>query len=343
MRSTLLASLLFVSCTGNVMDLPLVEDGGSGGGGGGSATGGGGGSVTGGGAATGGGGATGGGASTGGGSATGGGGSAIDPLSTDRANFFGDTRCATSGLAFCEDFESRTAGQPPDPAKWTLQFWNMSATTLAIDDTRAARGTKAVKIHQTFDINRAVMTTRNALPLPKFWVRMFLYVREVPPPMHWDNQCMCLNPGVIHWTYAFAQGDTTFGDGVRKPEIRAGDFINEGLFVNEDGMGDGRQEVGQGDEMNKPAGYDMGMRAGEWQCLEFLWDAPGKEVKVFWDGREHPSLNVKNKAEWAFPDANFSSLTIGLSHYQNYPLLMNGLDVWIDEVAIDPNRIGCVR
>lgn len=333
MRATLLTSLLLLSCVGQVADLPMGDDGGSASGGGAGSTGGG--------APLGGGTATGGGNATGGGST--GGGSAIDPLSTDRANFFGATRCANANVVFCEDFESRSAGQPPDPARWSLQFWDMANTTLAVDETRAARGTKAIKIHQNINVNRAVMTTRTGFPLAKFWVRLFLYVQEVPPPMRWDNQCMCLNPGVIHWTYAFAQGDTTFGDGVRRPEIRAGDFINEGLFVNEDGMGDGRSEVGQGNEMNEPAGYDMGMRPGEWQCLEFMWDAPGKELKVYWDGREHPSLNVKNRAEWAFPDANFSSLTLGLSHYQNYPLLMNGLDVWIDEVAIDPNRIGCVR
>ncbi|MFO0600241.1 MAG: hypothetical protein U0228_33335 [Myxococcaceae bacterium] len=338
MRSPWLVVVLVMSaCTGNVSD---PGDGGSGGGtasGGGAATGGGGGGAVGGGSATGGGTAAGGGTSAGGGGA-------VDPLSTNRDDFFGASRCASAGLAFCDDFESRAAGQPPDPAQWTLQFWNQGLTSLSVDDTQAARGSKSIKIHQELAVNRAVMTHRSTFPLAKFWVRLFFRTRAVPPPMKWDNGCNCLNPGVMHWTYAFAQGATTFGDGVKQPELRAGDFINEGLFVNEDGMGDGRAEVGQGDDANKPAGYDGGLRPNEWQCLEFMWDAPGKELRVFWDGREHPALNVKNKADWAFPDAVFSSLSVGLSHYQTDATLMpGGFDVWIDEVAIDANRIGCAR
>ncbi len=59
-------------------------------------------------------------------------------FSTDRAKFFGDSRCADAGVQLCEDFESGMI----DPA------WTVNGTKPVVDTMQHARGTHALHITQ---------------------------------------------------------------------------------------------------------------------------------------------------------------------------------------------------
>src|ERR1700729_3630577 len=61
-------------------------------------------------------------------------------LSSDRAAFFGPSRCADAHLQLCEDFESGAL----DPTLWTV-----TGTPPVVDTLQAARGTHALHITVT--------------------------------------------------------------------------------------------------------------------------------------------------------------------------------------------------
>ena len=86
---------------------------------------------------------------------------------------------------------------------------------------------------------------------------------------------------------------------------------------------------------------------GEWMCFEFEYVGEGDdaEVRVYWDGREHPALHYSSNNRgssgelWSIPTYDY--LEFGFEHYQDYGAFVGGFDAWIDEVAVDDERIGC--
>jgi hypothetical protein len=81
----------------------------------------------------------------------------------------------------------------------------------------------------------------------------------------------------------------------------------------------------------------------EWMCLEWLHDGEKNETKFFWDGVEHPSLATTeskhggNSNPYILPQ--FTNVWFGWAEYQT---ATQTFEMWIDEIAIDSNRIGCV-
>jgi hypothetical protein len=80
-----------------------------------------------------------------------------------------------------------------------------------------------------------------------------------------------------------------------------------------------------------------------WVCLEWMWKGDTNEGKLWWDGVEHPSLATSpskhgGSGTWALPP--FDSMWVGWWLYQEDPV-PDHYDVWIDEVAVDYERIGC--
>jgi hypothetical protein len=84
----------------------------------------------------------------------------------------------------------------------------------------------------------------------------------------------------------------------------------------------------------------------QWICfeLEVSGTGTGAEMRVWWDGVEHTHLHLINGTEgepmWPIPE--YESMSFGFSHYQEYGAIFpQGFDVWIDEIAVDDERIGC--
>ena len=267
-------------------------------------------------------------------------------FSTNRADFFGAPRCGSAGVLFCDDFESRTVGGAPDPASWRLEFWNAGAATAHVEAV-GARGNQSMRFQIGQGQNKAMMALTRGFPIAgnAFWVRLFLRMEKIPLAFKWNDTA---NFPLTHWTFAYATGNHVFtGNNTLRPELRAGGYINRVPLMNIDGMD--RPEVGI-DDANAPASQQE-IPENEWICFELFWGGPTQEMRFFQDGLEHPGLHLTTTHTGGTNDSNppwpmaepFDTLTLGLVMYQAYDKIGPTIGLNIDEVAVDPERIGCGR
>ncbi len=266
----------------------------------------------------------------------------VRSYSTDRSEFGlgGASRCAAADVLLCEDFEADQL----DTKTWTLDTWGMGSAT--IDGTRAARGKHALHISEPSAVSRVMVreTKTFAATGNHFFGRFFLYLDAVPDAL----QCpggTCTN--LVHWTAAAAGGSYVENAMTYHPDVRAVGAVNQRLLVNLDSGP--KAEVGVNDDKAAPVGY-TGVDAShvkQWLCFEFEYAGEGAsaEVRVWWDGQEHPDLHYSSahrgdKGElWAIP--KYDHLDFGFTHYQDYGAFVSKFDAWIDEIAVDDQRIGC--
>jgi hypothetical protein len=112
---------------------------------------------------------------------------------------------------------------------------------------------------------------------------------------------------------------------------------------------DNRNEPeGSGDWTNAdddPKGAAKPVAEKQWSCVEWMGDYMADETKFFLDGVEHPSLaTTLTTKHGGNPDRpfylpEFSAIWFGWAEYQ--PTTQQ-FELWFDEIAIDPERIGCV-
>lgn len=243
-------------------------------------------------------------------------------FSTDRATFFGQSRCAAGKFQLCEDFESGTI----DPALWTIV-----GTKPVIDGVQKARGQKALHITVTGNGSSALRETKTFPAKDNtYWGRAFYYFQSMPAaPM-----------AGAHWTLIAATGTGVSG------EIRVGGHLL-GSGVNRFAVGtDNRVDAnGTGDWSrfdNDPTGNPQPVPLGRWVCLEWLHQGATNETRFFWDGAEHGSMHTTdfdhggNLNAYILP--TFTTLTIGWAEYQ---AASDKFELWVDEIAINNQRIGC--
>jgi len=318
MRARFLAILLFVGC-GSAVGI----DAGS--------TGGGGGSAAGGGTATGGGTAEDAGTPDAGeldaGTPDSGTPDAGDPLSTNRALFFGDSRCADAGLLLCEDFESGAI----NTQLWTI----VGGNAVVIGTADHARGTRALHITKVGNGAAYVKETRT-FPAPNnaYFARMFVKFISLPArPMTY-----------AHWTFAAASGTNIAGEVRLSGQLPTNTNAKQLFGVGTDNR---TQDAGTGDWTTSdadPPGNPREVPLNEWLCIEWQHDGSANETRFWWDAVEHPSLHTTpsrhggNTNPFILP--TFTNLWVG---WQEYQTSTETFDVWVDEVAVSSTRIGCVR
>src|SRR5262249_39950519 len=97
----------------------------------------------------------------------------------------------------------------------------------------------------------------------------------------------------------------------------------------------GAGETGTGD-------FNTTIPLKSWQCLEWYFNTPKNEARLWWNGQERTKLgwsdSRSNEPKYDFPE--FKSLSIGWGTYQKPDA---PFEVWIDEIAIGNERIGCDR
>jgi hypothetical protein len=246
---------------------------------------------------------------------------------TDRNTFFGASRCAEAGVLLCDDFESGTI----DSATWK----NYQVAP-KIDAVQAARGTKALHVTTGATGGSGLRTTKifprsNGL----YYGRMFIYFGALPT-----------SPNYAHWT---AIGSNPATDSTDKSEIRVGGQLET---INKFGVGTDHGPTGDWTNLDsdKPSGASAVREVpkNEWICIEWMVDTANELTKFWWDGVEHPSLATtqdvsrynSNGMKYVLPD--ISSVWVGFENYnQGKSMLPASYDVWIDEVALDAQRIGC--
>jgi len=244
-------------------------------------------------------------------------------LSTNRDLFFGDSRCAKANVLLCEDFESGAIDK---------NTWKVTGSPI-VDGIQKARGTHALHILMNSDGKSALSETKT-FPAANntYYGRLFIYFSSLPAdPMTY-----------AHWTIAAATGTDVSG------EIRIGGQLQQ--KVNRWGVGtDNRVDPnGSGDWTNAdkdPNNMPRTVPLNEWMCVEWMHKGDTSETKFWWDGVEHPSLDTVPTTKHGgnpsqpFYLPKFTALWIG---WQEYQTSAQKWEMWIDEVIVDKERIGCV-
>ena len=251
---------------------------------------------------------------------------AVDPLSTDRGAFFGEPHC--SGFAFCEDFESGTI----DPMRWST-----AGTRPVIDETQHARGKKALHISVTGKLGSYLVTK---VPFPaatnRYWGRVFVRFGQLPVPTTGDG-----GVSYSHWNLVAATGTGVAG------EIRVGGQLQRGKNLFGVGTDNRGEPMGTGDwttSDDDPKGSPRAVPVAEWMCLEWLHAGDANETHFYWDAVEHPSMATTpskhggNTNPFILPE--FTQLAIGWAQYSE---VTEPFELWLDEIVVDANRVGCVR
>jgi len=244
-------------------------------------------------------------------------------LSTDRTLFFGTSRCAQANVQLCEDFESGTL----DTATWTT----LGAKPV-IDGAQAARGGKALHLMITGNGQTAI---REKKTFPEandtYYGRVFVYFASLPTPATGFDYA--------HWTMIAASGTQVMG------EIRVSGQMSNGKSLWGVGTDNRVDANGTGDWTNSdgdPNGKPVAVPTGQWMCIEWMHKGDTSETQFWWDGTLHPSLSTTstmhggNNNPFLLP--KFTQVWIGWQEYQDST---ERFEMWIDEIAIDSQRIGC--
>jgi hypothetical protein len=213
----------------------------------------------------------------------------------------------------CEGFERYADGAGPDPALWTRS----STTAIRVDSTRAVRGTKSLRISSP---KSGSYFLREGKTFPAkgnaFYGRVFFYIDSWPTTdLHW-TLLMATAPNGSKVRYG--------GMSLKQTHTFMFNLIpSERPAFPETGLND----------------YSTSIPLKTWHCVEWYFDAPKNEARMWWNGQERPKLHWQdNRAgvpQYSFP--TWSQLNIGWEYYQ----MAGAYDVWIDEIAVDPQRIGC--
>ncbi len=242
--------------------------------------------------------------------------------SANKAAFFGASRCAGAGLGLCDDFESGTLDKTT---------WSVVGTAPVIDGLQHARGTKA--LHITMNGNGAsYIKETKTFPAAKntYWGRVFVWFDALPvAPMTYS-----------HWTFGAATGTGVQG------EIRLSGQLQNGANHFGVGTDSGQSATGTGDWTSSdkdPANAPLAVPTKQWVCIEWLHKGDTNETKFYWDAVEHASLATTttkhggNANPFILPQ--FTAMWVG---WQEYQPSTEKFEMWLDEVAVDATRIGCI-
>jgi len=242
--------------------------------------------------------------------------------SKNRDEFFGAPRCTGSSFLLCEDFESESPGSKADSA-----LWSTTDQRIVVDATRAARGAHSLKVSTNSSEGTHFIRTSKfvASAQDKHWGRLFFWVAAPRPGKfsHWT---------VIEGTGVHPAGGTArirFG-GIHVPGVENRLDFNYDIWG---GRPSGFHEVGY-----ELVGQDT--KDGMWHCLEWTFDIPGREARLFRDGNEETKLHASKTIDnIALDFPKLDGLNIGMAIYQD--IGGDSWNVWIDEIAVDSKRIGC--
>ena len=109
---------------------------------------------------------------------------------------------------------------------------------------------------------------------------------------------------------------------------------------------DNRTDGGTGDWTNSdkdPGGHPSAVPLGQWLCIEWMHKGDTNETAFWWDAASHPSLSTTSTSHGGnavpFLLPQFTNVWFG---WQEYQTSTEPFELWIDEIAIDGARIGCI-
>ncbi|WP_437597553.1 hypothetical protein WMF28_33345 [Sorangium sp. So ce590] len=241
--------------------------------------------------------ATSGSATSGTGSATTGtgGGDATTSTSTGSA---GSDACSI----FCSDFEG---GSLPSELQFFPEYLRPNTADYVKLDSTAHSGASSVKVSGTG------FSQMLGVPVPTtFWGRVYLRSDT-------DIQ-------MGHNTYVAAttaDGDPNNGEAIRIGEHQCQLELNR--------KSDDAEKLSNGGMYSCTGGVKL--VANTWYCLEFYYDGPGREVRVFVDDKEVDAMHV---TDWGPYD--YKTFKFGFEKYHG-----GNKTMWYDDLALGAERAGC--
>jgi hypothetical protein len=236
--------------------------------------------------------------------------------------------CVTAGSELCDDFES---GQL-DPKVWKINLGG-PAPTVTVDGAHAHSGKYAVHAKVTPGQQSTAQITE-AVTFPAiddaFYTRIWAYFS---PAVAWPA-----NPPDFHTGFIIAGGDNDLGHvelavGANlSPNSSAGPMHYLGYSIY---RGPPYVEFGPRSPTE--------VRTLAWTCIELLESGQGgtTAVRRIWvDGTELPEQNDSFGVSSAMGQKppQFDLVSIGIWEYHPTPSLS---DMWIDDVRVSSQRIGC--
>lgn len=233
--------------------------------------------------------------------------------------------CDAPGVLLCEDFEQTAVGTAPTPGIWQVQLGDGSE--IVVDDETAAHGRQAARITVSQDRKWAYLQTESVFPMAerRMWGRMYFNIRDERPA----------DEALVHWNLIEAMSGSDpirmyrYG-GISVPELGRNHFNwNHEMRPRPDGF----------NELSKDDDFSARVPAGEWICVEWMFDEDTDDSRFFWNGAEREALHVTGSAGGvSFDMEPFRALNVGFTIYQ--PIKADYV-VWIDDVAVGLERIGC--
>ena len=228
-----------------------------------------------------------------------------------------------TGAFVCDDFEGYAVGAPP-AGPWTAAT---AGGAVAVDETRAYRGRRSVRFTTDGMANyrRAYIVLQGAptFPLPGnvMWGRAMMWLTAAPN-------------GSVHWTNIEGEGPVA-GETYRSL-TRYGGQHSKRLMANYDTRGVATDCWDHSTTV---------FPEGRWACFEWRFNGPANEQNLWLDGVAISDITVMGQGEgciqhtlqdrWIAPQ--YDTLRLGWQHYQ----ATFAHELWMDEVAVDDQRIGC--
>jgi hypothetical protein len=233
--------------------------------------------------------------------------------------------CAGASYLLCEDFEATQVGQTPSG-------WQKRGDPVAVADDEAASGTHALKIGPRDNGERRI--SRDAASLPTtHWGRVRFKV-QLPVP-----------DAFVHSTLVAFSGRSPAAD-MAELEVRVVDTVKESVQgFNNDGNGSHFQvlynvQPQSRGEFATGSSYDWRFDDA-WHCAEWYIDSAQQAYRFFLDGTEIDEIAIMNGAgnyEGSEIPSAWQELRVGWNNYQAAP---PGFTAWIDDFALDDQRIEC--
>jgi hypothetical protein len=256
----------------------------------------------------------------------------------------GETSAHPCGAAlFCDDFESYPTGSPPGGG-WTT---SQNGGTVVVDDSRVYGGKRAVKVSSTGTaaFRSVLISLQDESFLPPagnvLYGRMMFWLDSAPTTMiHWTFiDTVGLVPGTdYHAVYRYG--------GQIPVAAEDGGFLGSQLLANYDTPDSyDTPPIGPSSDCWVHAASDDVVPVAAWTCAEWEFDGSHDTMHFWKNGTALADLTmtgtgqgcVSQPATFPWTAPTLAQVDLGWESYQ----ADGPRTIWIDDVAIGSERIGC--